>query len=60
MVSVFVTVFLVLICSGFFYFIADEQDGPFEEAIEYVILEKTGIDVDLTPDTPESANDEVI
>lgn len=30
-----------------------KDDNPIEEAIEQVIKDKTGIDIDLTPETPE-------
>lgn len=34
-----------------------KSDNPIEEACEEVIRETTGIDVDLTPDSPEKAKD---
>lgn len=30
-----------------------KDDNPIEEATEQIIQDKTGIDIDLTPDTPE-------
>ena len=34
------------------YFPNMKDDGPVEEAIEEVIKEKTGLDIDLTPGSP--------
>lgn len=34
-------------------FITGRHDGPIEEACEEVIKSQTGIDVDLTPSSPE-------
>lgn len=41
--------------SGYFWY----QDNPVEEAAESVIKKETGIDVDLTPTSPETSNRKV-
>ncbi len=37
-----------------------KDDNPVEEAVEKVIEEKTGIDVDLTPSSPEQKSGQEI
>lgn len=33
-----------------------KDDGPIEEAAEAIIKQQTGVDVDLTPGSPEDGN----
>ncbi|UXM65474.1 hypothetical protein [Megaira polyxenophila phage MAnkyphage_25.80] len=40
---------LIGLLSAYFWY----QDNPIEETSEDIIKEKTGVDVDLTPETPE-------
>lgn len=52
---------LIPLCSivgGIFYtkYPKIKQDNVIEESIEKIIKEKTGIDVDLSPDTPEDSD----
>ena len=35
------------------YLITGQPDGPVEELSEYIIKEETGLDIDLTPNSPE-------
>lgn len=38
---------------GYTYFLGKPHDNPVEEASETVIKEQTGVDIDLTPQSPE-------
>lgn len=46
-----ILVCLVIIGSVSAVFLA--HDNPIEEACEEIIKEKTGVDIDITPDSPE-------
>lgn len=38
---------------GYTYFFRQPHDNPIEEEAEQVIKQQTGVDVDLTPTSPE-------
>lgn len=46
-------------CVGLFFGIRSKfemrDDSPMEQVLEQVIKQETGLDIDLTPDSPESS-----
>ncbi len=50
--KMFIVVLIVILGLGSAYFLGD--DNPVEETTEKLIKSDTGIDIDLTPESPES------
>jgi len=52
---VFLALAIGAFCVGKFYFKL-KDDNPVEEVAEYYIKDSTGLDIDLTPESPEVDN----
>lgn len=48
----------VVLCVVLAKYMGLQDDNPIEEAVEEVIKEQTGLDIDLTPLTPEEEDAE--
>lgn len=51
--NVFVFCLILCSCSTINRQLGIEDDNPIEETVEEVIKSETGLDLDLTPDSPE-------
>lgn len=49
----FLTFWLVASCSSINRYVGLPDDNIVEETAEFAIEEKTGLDIDLTPESPE-------
>jgi hypothetical protein len=57
MASIITTIIIVLLAGALGYCVhyipGVKQDNPVEEKCEKIIKDKTGVDIDLTPQSPE-------
>jgi hypothetical protein len=55
-VFIYIGLPVLVACGGIFYkhYKTIPQDNPIEEVIEVVVKDTTGVDVDLSPNSPEN------